>query len=133
MDARGNIVAQTVISSENTTNADEFVTALAEALNRIIVEAKAEGSIRGIGVGIPNGNFYTGVVENAVNLVWAQGGNIPFAKMLQEQMNGASPASSATPAPCGTTAAAATAARTAAWRPTPPLPASPAPPASGWT
>ena len=88
VDARGNIVAQTVISSENTTNADEFVTALAEALNRIIVEAKAEGSIRGIGVGIPNGNFYTGVVENAVNLVWAQGGNIPFAKMLQEQMNG---------------------------------------------
>ena len=71
VDARGNIVAQTVISSENTTNADEFVTALAEALNRIIVEAKAEGSIRGIGVGIPNGNFYTGVVENAVNLVWA--------------------------------------------------------------
>ncbi len=43
VDARGNIVAQTVISSENTTNADEFVTALAEALNRIIVEAKAEG------------------------------------------------------------------------------------------
>ncbi|MBR6423483.1 MAG: ROK family protein, partial [Bacteroidales bacterium] len=88
VDARGNIVAQTVISSENTSNPDEFVTALAEALNRIIVEAKAEGSIRGIGVGIPNGNFYTGVVENAVNLVWAQGGNIPFAKMLQEQMNG---------------------------------------------
>ena len=36
VDARGNIVAQTVISSENTTNADEFVAALAEALNRII-------------------------------------------------------------------------------------------------
>ena len=88
VDARGNIVAQTVISSENTSNPDEFVTALAEALNRIIVEAKAEGSIRGIGVGIPNGNFYTGVVENAVNLVWAKEGNIPFAKMLQEQMNG---------------------------------------------
>ena len=57
VDARGNIVAQTVISSENTTNAEEFVSALAEALNRIIVEAKAEGCIRGIGVGIPNGNF----------------------------------------------------------------------------
>ena len=88
VDARGNIVAQTVISSENTDNPDAFVAALAEALNRIIAEAKAEGSIRGIGVGIPNGNFYTGVVENAVNLVWAKDGNIPFAKMLQEQMNG---------------------------------------------
>lgn len=88
VDARGNIIAQTVISSENTDSADAFVAALAEALNRIIGEAKAEGNIRGIGVGIPNGNFYTGEVENAVNLTWAKGGHIPFAKMLQEQMNG---------------------------------------------
>ena len=88
VDARGNIIAQTVISSENTDNADAFVASLAEALNRIVAEAKAEGLIRGIGVGIPNGNFYTGEVENAVNLTWAKGGHIPFAKMLQEQMNG---------------------------------------------
>ena len=88
VDARGNIIAQTVISSENTDSADAFVAALAEALNRIMAEAKAEGNIRGIGVGIPNGNFYTGEVENAVNLTWAKGGHIPFAKMLQEQMNG---------------------------------------------
>ena len=88
VDARGNIISQTVISSENTDNASAFVAALAEALNRIVAEAKAEGSIRGIGVGIPNGNFYTGEVENAVNLTWAKGGHIPFAKMLQEQMNG---------------------------------------------
>ena len=88
VDARGNIVAQTVISSENTSSADEFVASLADALNRIIAESKAEDRIRGIGVGIPNGNFYTGVVENAVNLLWAKSGNIPFAKMLQEQMNG---------------------------------------------
>ena len=88
VDARGNIISQTVISSENTDNADAFVASLAEALNRIVAEAKAEGLIRGIGVGIPNGNFYTGEVENAVNLTWAKGGHIPFAKMLQEQMNG---------------------------------------------
>ncbi len=88
VDARGNIIAQTVISSENTDSADAFVAALAEALNRIMAEAKAEGNIRGIGVGIPNGNFYTGEVENAVNLTWAKGGHIPFAKMLQAQMNG---------------------------------------------
>ena len=88
VDARGNIIAQTVISTEDDTDANGFVCALAEALNRIVAEAKAEGRIRGIGVGIPNGNFYTGTVENAVNLKWAQAGNIPFAKMLQEQMNG---------------------------------------------
>ena len=88
VDARGNIIAQTVISTEDDVTADAFITALAEALNRIIAEAKAEDRIRGIGVGIPNGNFYTGMVENAVNLKWAQGGNVPFAQLLKEKMNG---------------------------------------------
>ena len=88
VDARGNIISQTVISTEDDNDANSFVAGLAEALNRIIAESKAEGRIRGIGVGIPNGNFYTGTVENAVNLKWASAGNIPFAKMLQEQMNG---------------------------------------------
>ena len=88
VDARGNIIAQTVISTEKDITADAFVASLAEALNRIIAEAGAQGRIRGVGVGIPNGNFYTGMVENAVNLKWAQAGNVPFAKMLQEQMNG---------------------------------------------
>ncbi len=88
VDARGTVLAQTVIRSDNHEEAVPFIAELAEALNRIIAETKAEGRIRGIGVGIPNGNFYTGMVENAVNLTWARSGNIPFAKMLQEQMNG---------------------------------------------
>ena len=88
VDARGNIIAQTVISTEDDATAEAFVSALAGALNRIIADAKAEGRIRGIGVGIPNGNFYTGMVEDAVNLKWAQGLVLPFAKMLSEQMNG---------------------------------------------
>ena len=88
VDARGNIIAQTVISTEDDVTADAFIAALAEALNRIIAEAKAEDRIRGIGVGIPNGNFYTGMVEDAVNLKWAQSGNVPFAQLLKEKMNG---------------------------------------------
>ncbi|MBP5373761.1 MAG: ROK family protein [Bacteroidales bacterium] len=88
VDARGNIISQTVISSADTESPEAFVAGLAQALDRIIAEAGAEGRIRGIGVGIPNGNYYTGVVENAVNLTWAKAGNIPFARMLQDKMNG---------------------------------------------
>ena len=88
VDARGNIIAQTVISTEDDVNADSFVSGLAEALNRIVAEAKAEGRIRGIGVGIPNGNQKTGIVENAVNLKWAKAGSIPFAAMLSKAMKG---------------------------------------------
>ena len=56
VDARGTVLAQTVIRSDNHEEAFPFIAELAEALNRIIAEAKAEGRIRGIGVGAPNGN-----------------------------------------------------------------------------
>jgi glucokinase len=88
VDARGTVLEQTVIRSDAHTEVEPFVAELAEALNRIIAAAGAEGNIRGIGVGAPNGNYYTGTIENAVNLVWGGGKTIPFAQMLTEQMNG---------------------------------------------
>ena len=88
VDARGTVLSQTVIRSDAHTDVNAFIADLAEALNHIIAEAKAEGQIRGIGVGAPNGNYYTGTIEGAVNLVWGGTKTIPFAKMLSEQMNG---------------------------------------------
>ena len=52
-----------------------------------MAEAKAEGRIRGIGVGAPNGNYYTGTIESAPNLKWGHN-KVEFAKLLSEQMNG---------------------------------------------
>ena len=88
VDARGTVLSQTVIRSDNHTEIAPYIAELAEALNRIIAEAKAEGRIRGIGVGAPNGNYYTGTIEGAVNLTWGGTKVIPFAKLLSEQMNG---------------------------------------------
>jgi len=88
VDARGSVLAQTVIRSDTYTDVVPYIAELAEALGRIIAEAKAEGRIRGIGVGAPNGNYYTGTIESAVNLVWGGPKVIPFAKLLSEQMNG---------------------------------------------
>ena len=88
VDARGSVLAQTVIRSDTHTDVNLYVADLAEALHRIIAEAKVEGRIRGIGVGAPNGNYYTGTIESAVNLVWGGNNTIPFAKLLSKQMNG---------------------------------------------
>ena len=90
VDARGQVLAQTVIRSDETEDAEVFIASLAEALGRIIADADAEGRIRGIGVGAPNGNYYTGTIEFAPNLKWKyEGGSvIPFAKLLSAQMNG---------------------------------------------
>ena len=87
VDARGTVVAQTVIRTDTYDTVEPFIAELAEALNRIIAEAKAEGQIRGIGVGAPNGNYYTGCIESAPNLKWGHE-RVEFAKLLSEQMNG---------------------------------------------
>ena len=88
VDARGTVLAQTVIRSDSYTVIEPYIAELAEALNRIIAEAKAEGLIRGIGVGAPNGNYYTGTIEYAPNLTWAGQKKIEFAKLLSEAMGG---------------------------------------------
>ena len=86
VDARGTVLAQTVIRSDTYTVVEPYIAELAEALNRIIVDANAEGRIRGIGVGAPNGNYYTGTIEYAPNLTWGGARQIEFASLLSEAM-----------------------------------------------
>jgi len=88
VDARGTVITQTVIRSDTYNTFEPYVAELAEALKRLISEAQAEGNIRGIGVGAPNGNYYTGTIENAVNLTWGGTKTIEFAKLLSEAMGG---------------------------------------------
>ncbi|MBP5235043.1 MAG: ROK family protein [Bacteroidales bacterium] len=88
IDARGTVLAQTVIRTDTYTEIEPYIAELAEALQHIIAESKAEGLIRGIGVGAPNGNYYTGEIENAVNLTWGGTKKIAFSKLLSDAMNG---------------------------------------------
>ncbi len=88
VDARGDVLAQTVVRSDNHTDVKDYIAELASALRKLIADADAEGSIRGIGVGAPNANYYTGEIENAVNLTWGVNGHIPFAKLLSKAMGG---------------------------------------------
>ncbi len=88
VDARGSVLAQTVIRTDTYTDFEPYLDELAGALNKIIADAKAEGKIRGIGVGAPNANYYTGIVDNAVNIPWGANSKIEFAKLLSEKMNG---------------------------------------------
>ena len=85
---RGEVLAKTVIRSDDTEDVAVFVDNLAEALRRIIAEAGVEGEICGIGVGAPNGNYYTGTIEYAPNLKWGGAKVIPFAEMLSAKMDG---------------------------------------------
>jgi glucokinase len=56
---------------------------LHKALYPLIEKAGGAGRIKGIGLGAPNGNFYTGTIEYAPNLPWK--GIIPLAKMTEDK------------------------------------------------
>ena len=88
VNARGEVLAQTILVSNNHQDARDFVEALAQTLRKLISDAGLNGQIRGIGVGAPNGNYYTGEIKDAPHLSWAHEKNIPFAKMLSEAMDG---------------------------------------------
>jgi len=90
VDARGDVLSQTVIRSDTFgTDAEAYINALAAAIKECITLAgKTDEDIRGIGVGAPNGNYYTGEVAFAPNLAWAATGSVPFAKLLTEALGG---------------------------------------------
>lgn len=89
VDAEGNILAQSVIRSDiYGADADAFLSALAEAIKANIAASGKEGQIKGVGVGAPNGNFYTGEVAFAPNLAWAADKSVAFAKILSEKLDG---------------------------------------------
>lgn len=88
VDARGTVLAQTVVRSDSYNEVGPYIDELAEGLRKIIADAGVEGNVRGIGVGAPNGNYYTGEIENAVNLTWGGNNTIKFSKLLSEAMGG---------------------------------------------
>lgn len=88
VDARGVVLTQSVIRTDSDKDPQTFINSLATAIKELIAKSGKEGQIRGIGVGAPNGNYYTGVIEKAPNLVWACDDAVPFASMLSKAVNG---------------------------------------------
>ncbi|MBO4595424.1 MAG: ROK family protein [Bacteroidales bacterium] len=84
VDARGEVLAQSVIKANASTDAQVIVNELAAGVKELIVKSGKQGQIRGIGVGAPNGNYYTGSIAFAPNLPWAAHGEIHFAQMLSK-------------------------------------------------
>ena len=88
VDMRGQVLSQTVIRTDTHTDVENYVDDVADALDKIIKESGSEGKIRGIGIGAPNANYYTGTIENAVNLSWGGTKSIPFAELLSARTGG---------------------------------------------
>ncbi|MEG1586474.1 MAG: ROK family protein [Bacteroidales bacterium] len=83
VDARGTVITSSSIKTQKYLDVNEYVDELYKGLSTLIDQVGGAEKIKGIGVGAPNGNYYTGNIEFAPNLPWK--GVIPLAKMLTQK------------------------------------------------
>lgn len=82
VDADGNILGKGSIKTSDFEMFEDYLEELLKEVNAV-AETLKEVSIKGYGIGAPNGNYYTGSIDNAPNLRWK--GKILFAEMVKEK------------------------------------------------
>src|SRR5882762_4040152 len=85
VDRNGNVLFSSEISTRGHAQVEGFIDELHKHMSVLIEQAGGSGRMRGIGVGAPNGNYYSGNIEYAPNLPWR--GIIPLAKLVQNKFN----------------------------------------------
>ena len=84
VDADGNVLYHGYISTKKHATVESFIEELGQEVSLLIDRAGGTGRIKGVGVGAPNGNFYTGTIEYAPNLPWQ--GVIPLANLIKAKL-----------------------------------------------
>jgi glucokinase len=85
VDTSGNILEQGRMATNDHEDVDGFIEELYEKLLPMIEKAGGAKNFVGIGMGAPNGNYYTGTIEYAPNLKWK--GIIPLAEKITAKFN----------------------------------------------
>ena len=84
VDARGTIIASGSVKTQAYSTVEEYVDEVCKNLLPLIISQGGVEKIKGIGIGAPNGNYYSGTIEFAPNLPWK--GIIPLAAMFEERL-----------------------------------------------
>src|SRR5687767_10821785 len=82
---RGEIVQKGDIPTEGYPKVEQYIDALYNTLKPLLKQVEGGYQFKGIGIGAPNGNYYSGTIEYAPNLQWE--GIIPLAKMMSEKFD----------------------------------------------
>lgn len=81
---RGQILQKGEIKTDEYPTIGAFIDALHDKLEPVIISV-SKSNVQGIGVGAPNGNYYSGTIEYAPNLKWK--GIVPLAKLMSEKFD----------------------------------------------
>jgi len=64
---------------------ENFLNALCDNILEVTSEVGLE-SVQGVGIGAPDGNYYSGTIEDAVNLPWAKGKVVPLRDFISKRL-----------------------------------------------
>jgi len=84
----GRVLAKDGLRTKQYPEIADFITAATTIIRQQITNMRQDIphlTLKGIGVGAPNGNPYTGTIENAPNLNWK--GSVPLAHLLHKSLN----------------------------------------------
>ena len=85
VDARGDIKATTAIKTQGYETVEDYVAASVEALQVIIDQVGGLETIKAMGIGAPNANYYRGTIEQAPSIVWGKG-IVPLADLFSKAL-----------------------------------------------
>lgn len=88
VDREGKIVKRAIIPTKQP-QAYQFIDLLASTINELLQDIGFE-NIKGVGVGAPSANYYTGEMVNASNVVWGKNQVVNLAHDLSKSLNGLS-------------------------------------------
>lgn len=80
---RGEIIQKGELKTEGYPDIENYIDAVYAKLQPIVASVSNKYTLKGIGIGAPNGNYYTGTIDYAPNLEWK--GQIPLVKMVTEK------------------------------------------------
>lgn len=83
VDARGVVIASASIKTQKHSNINDYIDELYNETMRLVEANDAVGKIHGIGIGAPNANYFTGIIEDGVNLPWPT--PIPIAQLISDK------------------------------------------------
>jgi len=83
VDNLGNVLLSDTMSTKGHEDIYAYIDELHDKLMILIDKVGGIGRMKGIGIGAPNGNIYTGTIEYAPNLPWK--GIIPLTKLIQDK------------------------------------------------
>lgn len=83
VDARGVVIATSSIKTQKHSEISAYIDELYAEVTKLIEENDAVDKIHGIGIGAPNANYFTGVIEGGVNLPWPT--PIPLAQLVSDK------------------------------------------------